>query len=345
MTEGRHVTESVDDRAATSSAPEWRAQLTGSWFDLRAWLGTRRQLLREPALAIARDGTLAFGPVRFALLVWVLWPALLASVIGTVATFLVPPPQSSSELQYAAAVELERQVSLALESAPTAAPRPHPRSANDLRSLHDELLKGVASEADIATAGARFRAELDRYVAEGANNLDKLRSHVARQRKFQELPIRLQRAGLRPAIETMVSGLALLLTARSFRRRLRASPMAHAGKAERAYLYLLPASTLAWSVGSTLLSLTSSLVEQYHVALGAPTALVVLAVLLLTFAIYWRRAPLIAGVLAGDSAPTRADLRTVRRAVVLSSLVAMAQMFVFAIIAVVAGMFLGLLFP
>jgi hypothetical protein len=327
------------------STEDWRTQVAASWFDLRTWLAERQRLLREPTLALAKPGTLAFGPVRFALLIWVIWPAVVTSAIGTLAAVVSPPPPSLLEVRHAGAQALEQEAIAALAPFADRDEESNNAGAAELRDLHRELLTGLRSEADIAPARARYRAALERYASEGAPRAKQVLRTATGLRKLDEIPARLLRAGLQPAFGTLLSGLVLLLTARSFRRRLRKSPMAHAASAERAYLYLLPASTLWLTVLGVGAGITLALADQ--VPLVAETLAPIVAALILPLAwfVYWRRAPMIAGVLSGAEAPARADVRAVRIAIVASSLVAIVQICVLLFVGFMSIMFLGLLLP
>lgn len=329
----------------TGSVEEWRAQVAASWFDLRTWLTERRRLLREPTLALAKPGTLAFGPVRFALLVWVVWPAIVTSAIGTLSAIVSPPPPSPLELRHAGAKVLEQEAIAALAPFADRDDKTNAGGAADLRELHHELRTGFRSEADIAPARARYRAALDRYASQGAPRAKQVLRHATAMRKLDEVPSRLLRAGLQPAFGTLLSGLVLLLTARSIRRRLRKSPMAHAASAERAYLYLLPASTLWLTVLGVGAGITLALADQVPFVADRLAPIVAALILPLSWFVYWRRGPMIAGVLSGVVPPARTDVRSVRAAIILATLVAILQICVLLFIGLISIMFLGLLLP
>jgi hypothetical protein len=331
------------EQGSQPGAPnEWRAQVAASWFDLSTWLAERRRLLREPALALAPRGALAFGPVRFAVLVWVVWPALVASAIGTLSALVAPPPPSPLELRHATALALEGEAVRALSRLPAGSARATDAAGADgLRALHRELLRSARSPADTEAARVRYAEALDRYVANGAPQAARVLKHARAMRRIDEIPVRFMRAGLEPALRTLFSGIMLLLAARSFRRRLRRSSMRHAGEAERAYLYLLPASTLWLAVFSLALGIALPLLPESSILGGGA----ILALLLASWIVYWRRAPLLAGVVSGVVPPSRADVRTMRVAIIASSVVSLLQAAALAFAGLVAAMLLGLLMP
>ena len=68
-------------------------------------------------------------------------------------------------------------------------------------------------------------------------------------------------------------------------------------------------------------------------------------VLLVTWTIYLRRAPMIAGVLSEATPPALADVRKVRTAMLASSVVSLLQASMLLAVAFLSVMFLGLLLP
>ncbi|HET7842521.1 MAG TPA: hypothetical protein VFL14_00100 [Xanthomonadales bacterium] len=327
------------------NAREWRAQVAASWFDLRSWLAERRRLLRDPTLALVQPDVLAFGPVRFALLVWVVWPALLTSVIASTMAIAFPPPASRIELHYTAARALEAEAIAALGNVAPAQADDGIGGATELMDLHRRLMLGIDDEASVESARVQYRDALERYVRAGAPRAQAVLRTTGAMRRFDEIPMRVERAGLMTTVFTVMSGLVLMLAARSFRRRLRRSAMAHSAQAERAYLYLLPASTLAWYVLCDVVTTGTALAGQYRHEADVPTLWLTLAMFLGTLWIYARRAGLIAGVLAGGAPAAVADVRFVRKALVMSTLVALLQIALLGTLASLVVTLAGLALP